>query len=527
MAMTSLAAVYLRLSNDRDGEGSTARQEADCRARASYDQAEVTQVFKDLVSGYRADVARPGFEAALNWATAGPGRTLYVWKLDRLSRRGIGQVGNMLDRLEDAESRVVFVQDHLDSSFEHNRASIALVSEQARSESSNMSVRTRRALADRKAQGLWPGGQPPYGFRIVTRALKPGAHPESFCVTDEGEPGTLVEDPETAPILREIVARIIDGESLYAVTSWLAESEIPGARGGTWRAQTLVQMLRSPVLLGQLPEAKGATEPLRDPETLQPVMCGDAIIEPAERLRLLKSLDARARHAKWDKNVGGRRPRALLTGVARCGPCGGSMTGGGSEPYLRYACSLKASGGNCPGNTVSLKRADEYVVDLCIRRWAAMEPDDPVLLHVAGILLGRPVVDPLGTAERDALKAELAEYEAKLDRVMANSLDPGFMGPRGAVRFAHLRDPLLEAIASLTEQLNATKELAPDLGVLLNPVELREGWEQLNLQAKRGAVAATVDSIQVLKSSGPGKAFDGDARLRVHWREDVPLVALD
>ncbi|ALO09583.1 resolvase domain-containing protein [Streptomyces venezuelae] len=51
-------------------------------------------------------VERKGFDAALAAATSGVVGTLIVWKLDRLSRRGIGQVGKVLDDIEKAGGRL-------------------------------------------------------------------------------------------------------------------------------------------------------------------------------------------------------------------------------------------------------------------------------------------------------------------------------------------------------------------------------------------------------------------------------------
>ncbi|WP_052666695.1 recombinase family protein [Nitriliruptor alkaliphilus] len=515
-----LAAIYRRLSKDRDEQTSTARQEADCRKAAAVDGATVAEVFTDLVSGYRADVGRPGFEKAVSWVTSSPGRTLYVWKLDRLSRRGIGQVGEVLDRLEAVGSRVVFVQDGLDSSVQGHRMVIAILSEQARQESANTSTRTRSALAHRKASGLWPGGRPPYGFRIATRSLKPGNDPASFVETDEVEPGRLVVDPETGPVLRDAVGRIISGASLYEVTKWLVESGATTARGGTWRTQTLSTLLRSPALVGWLPAKKGATEPARDPETREPVVCGEALLTLAERRRLLRALEARSAAPRRGKGRGaGRKPRSLLTGVVRCGACGSAMTGGGTPPNERYACALRATGGDCPGNTVTQRGADDHVTQRVLSRWAAMEPDDPVLLDVAGILLGRPVVDPLGTAERDALEAELAEHQARLDDLAALRLDPEFRGAEGAERYARLRDPLLDAIERTASALREARANEPDLGALLDPAELREGWDSLNIDARRAALAASIDRVEVRKAEKTGQRWDPERRLHIVWSE--------
>ena len=512
----SFAAIYLRLSKDHKDQTSTVRQAADCREQADKDGAEVGPVFEDLVSGYRADVSRPGFDQALSWVSDAPGRTLYVWKIDRLSRRGIGQVGLVLDRLEETRSRVVFVRDGLDSSVQGHRMVIAILAEQARQESANTSTRTRSALAHRKREGLWPGGLPPFGFLIATDAPRQDVkNPDAFVVTDEAPPGRLVEDPETAPVVREMVARVIGGASLFEVSKWLGDQGITTARGAEWRVQTISTMLRSPVLVGWLPERKAATTPARDPKTREPISCGDALISLADRRRLLDALERRSKARKGGRRVSaGRKPRHLLSGLLRCAACGSAMAGGGD----RYACSLKAAGGRCPGNAVSLARADEYVAARTISYWAALEPEDPVLHEVAAVLLGRPVVDPLDTAERRALEDELAEHRARLDDLVTLRLEPEFRGPEGAERYARLRDPLIEAIERAEAALREAKASEPDLGALLERETLLETWEGIPQDVKRATLAATISYIEVLKTDKRGPVWDPETRLRISWR---------
>lgn len=90
------ADLYLRLSLDREGATSITRQEDECRRWCSANALAVRQVHVDRgVSGYLRRAHREGFDAALAAVTAGDVGTLVVWKLDRLSRRGIGQVGQV------------------------------------------------------------------------------------------------------------------------------------------------------------------------------------------------------------------------------------------------------------------------------------------------------------------------------------------------------------------------------------------------------------------------------------------------
>src|SRR5215211_3347218 len=69
--------------------------------------------------------------AALKLLLTGKIKTLYVATLDRLSRRGMGHVGLILDELEKVGGRIVFVADGLDTSRPGVRPIIAILAEQA------------------------------------------------------------------------------------------------------------------------------------------------------------------------------------------------------------------------------------------------------------------------------------------------------------------------------------------------------------------------------------------------------------
>ncbi|MEV4480000.1 recombinase family protein [Micromonospora coxensis] len=103
-----IADLYLRLSLDREGKTAIERQEFDCRAWAERNGLEVRKVHIDQGrSGYKP-VDRAGFDAAISALTTGTVGTLVVWKVDRLSRHGMSQVGQVLDQVDKAGGRIVF-----------------------------------------------------------------------------------------------------------------------------------------------------------------------------------------------------------------------------------------------------------------------------------------------------------------------------------------------------------------------------------------------------------------------------------
>jgi len=163
--MTQAVDLYLRLSVDREGKDSLERQEADLRAWAEREGLTVRTVWKDLgKSGYKENVVRDEFDAAVRAVSAGEVQTLAVWKLDRLSRRGAGQVGLVLDAVEKAGGRVFFLKDSLDSTVPGHRMVIMVVSEQARAESANTSARVKNKIAADIAKGIPKAGLRPFGW---------------------------------------------------------------------------------------------------------------------------------------------------------------------------------------------------------------------------------------------------------------------------------------------------------------------------------------------------------------------------
>ena len=275
------ADLYLRLSIDVEGKTSIERQDADCRTWCANNGLTVRHVHVDRgISGYSPSAKRGGFDAALKAVTAGEVGTLVVWKIDRLSRRGIGQVGPMIDALDKIGGRLVAVVDGIDTSQQNSRLVLSLLSEVARAESTNTGLRVRSAKSAMRAGGKWLGGAPPFGLKA--------------------EAGRLTLDPAEAPLVREAVNMALDGASLLSIAREWNERAVPTKRGGQWRPSTLSAIFRSPALAGLMPTAapnSNGSVAYRDPitgETVSIMADGvDPLVTPAEQARLLALMDAK------------------------------------------------------------------------------------------------------------------------------------------------------------------------------------------------------------------------------------------
>ncbi|MEV3852713.1 recombinase family protein [Streptomyces sp. NPDC050095] len=365
------ADLYLRLSLDREGKTAIERQETDCRSWANRHGLVVRTVHVDRGrSGYK-DVARAGFDKAREAVVSGRVRTLIVWKLDRLSRKGVGEIGPLLDEFDGVGGRLVSVMDRLDSSSPGARLAISSLSEWARLESETQGERIRHAKRFLRQQGRWIGGQPPYGLAI---------DPES---------GRLRPDDGTSAYARLIADEALSGMPLVRIARMLNEHGVPAPRGGLWQVGTLSQLLRAPAFAGLLPETQtvwdeernrlkytGIVKPYRDERTGALVVAGEGIITPEEQEAILASLESRTRTRADGVKHPVREPVHLLTGLLRCGveDCGARMSMNGNS----YVCQGVRLGHTCPGARAMAAPLERAVVEAFLVRAEGGASEDGV-----------------------------------------------------------------------------------------------------------------------------------------------------
>lgn len=155
-------------------------------------------------------------------------------------------------------------------------------------------------------------------------------------------------DPVEAEALRDAAERVLRGETVRSVIREWTQRGIRPSGGKKWEETSLVNTLKSPRLAG-LREWQGEKFPATWP----------AIFDVYTHERLVKLFSDPSRRA----HVVGRK-RHLLSGIARCGKCGGPLYN--QEPYAgkqeaTYRCVVGPAGKGCGGVTVNAGVLDEYV----------------------------------------------------------------------------------------------------------------------------------------------------------------------
>lgn len=418
-----------------------------------------------------------------------------VWKLDRLSRRGVGQVGQLLDQFEHVGGRLVSVQDQLDTAQPQARMIIALLSEFAIAESETMGMRVKAAKRAQRSQGLWLSGKPPFGYEVAPdKRLRPV------------EPA--------ASMMREVFEGLAAGHTLTSMCALLNERGFTNSWGNRWRATTLSEAVRSPAYAGMTPERHVTAEGLhapgypavyRDADTGLEVSCltpgAEPIVSRALQLAAFDMLQRRWRRYGRGEQAGPRRQAhaLLLRGLGRCAGCGGPLV-----TFNGYRCrSLNAFGEvtcSTPANamvpTVDRRVEAEWV------RWVT-RPDprgEPLRLALA-----RRWASPRRrTPNRVRLESDLLDLRVRLDdadsaRYVRGELD--------AARHRRVAEELTRRINVVQDRLQELPDEI-DTTALHDAVFVKAHWDGCGYDGRRDLVRVAWENVILSKAARRGGRFD-------------------
>ncbi len=456
------AAIYARFSSQMQSEASIEDQLRICRERAEREGWTVTEVFSDMaVSG--ASMQRPGVQRLMDEASRGSFDVIIAEALDRLSRDQ-ADVATLFKRLSFHGVKIITLSEG-----EISELHVGLKGTMNQLFLKDLAAKTHRGLRGRVEAGRSGGGNS-YGYDIVRRL-----GPDGMPVTGER---TINEDE--AALIRRIFAEFSDGLSPKAIARKLNGEGILGPSGKPWRDTAIrghrirgTGLLNNELYIGRL--VWNRLRYIKDPETGRRVSRLNPrdqwIITDVPDMRIVDdALWERVKHRQgeidatprvqairetrfWEK----KRTTHLLTGLLRCGCCGGGFAAVGKD-YL--ACSAARKQDICTQKRSFKRHALEDVV-LNLLRDRLMRPE-AVAAFVASVSREMNA----GRAEESVARARLTSERAKITRRLDGLYDAIADGLRTAGLKTKLEDmeaQLVEVDAKLAEPAPSPVRLHPQL----------------------------------------------------------------
>ena len=222
-------AIYARQSVDKKDSVSIEAQIEQCKALA---RTQEPLVFQDKgFSGKNTE--RPELKRLFEAVRAGRISTVYVYKLDRISRN-IVDFNQLYRTMEAYGTEFVSVNEKFDTTTAMGRAMMQIIAVFAQMERETIQQRVKDNYYYRITDGRWAGGPAPYGYENAR--------------TEKNVP-TLKPIPEELTLVREVFA-LYDGAahfSLSALCTWLYDQGYRTRKGGKFLSCTLSRIMQNPV----------------------------------------------------------------------------------------------------------------------------------------------------------------------------------------------------------------------------------------------------------------------------------------
>ena len=165
--------LYARVSTveqGREDATSIAKQitagEMECARLRQFGDAEVVKRYEDIgQSGSTSMADRTEGNRAMADARRGKIDALVCWSMDRFTRNAAKGLADF-EALEASGVEVIFIKENIDTAQPSGKLFRTILAAFAEFEREQIRDRTMAASYARARKGIWPGGQPPYGYGI-------------------------------------------------------------------------------------------------------------------------------------------------------------------------------------------------------------------------------------------------------------------------------------------------------------------------------------------------------------------------
>jgi DNA invertase Pin-like site-specific DNA recombinase len=445
-----------------------------CRDYASRQGWLVVDSYSDrAISG--TSMLRPGLQELIADASGGRFDMVLAEAMDRLSRDQEGIAG-LFKRLSFAAVRMVTIAEG-----DINEMHIGLKGTMNALYLKDLGQKTRRGLQGRAEAGKCAGGKT-FGYDTIRNFGSDGSY----------LPGDRAINPTQADVVRRIFGDYANGQSPLSIAHALNREKIPGPSKQGWGPSTIygnasrgtgilnnqlyrgiqvwnrLRYLKNPangkrisrlnpdedLVITELPELRIIPQ-----ELWQRVKDRQAIVrEKSAPPQPEASSDATNRVAKPKTRFwAGQRPHYLLTGLMRCGACGGGYTKISSN---LFGCATARNKGTCDNRlNIRVDAIEAIVLDGLKHHLMA-----PSLFKefAAAFIAERNTIIAQQNSHFSSAKEELAKVKSRL-KILVNAVADGGPARSLGVQIAELETREDELNALLANQPASEPSLHPNL----------------------------------------------------------------
>jgi len=398
------AAIYARFSSDLQDERSIIDQVALARKYVEARNLTLVEVYQDAAISGASTLNRPGLQKLLADALVGRFGVIVTESLDRLSRSQ-ADIATLYEKLTFLGVRIETLADGAVSEIH-----VGLKGTMAALFLKDLAQKTKRGQIGRVKAGRIPGGKS-YGYDIVKRGE---------------ERGLRAINAAEAEVVRRIFHEYAGGKGPLAIVADLNTDGIGGARG-RWSASALLgsPRRRNGLLNNELYRGiivYNRQRFVKDPSTGKRIARENPESEwhrqDVPELRIVDEELWTAVQAKRAERGGPhlyqrRRPKWLLSGLLRCGCCGGSYSVVNKD-YMR--CSTLTNSRGCDNRrTVRTGEVEARILTALQQHLLAPAV---VAAAVETYRLERQRLDHERKRRRNDLTRDLAAVERKTKRVL-------------------------------------------------------------------------------------------------------------
>lgn len=363
-----IAGIYTRKSKFT-GKGESIEQQVNvCKEYLKRLDIEDFLIYQDEgFSGKSTD--RPMYKQMLKDAHSNKFSLIICYRLDRISRN-VADFSLLVRELEKLEIGFISVSEQFDTTTPLGRAMMYISSVFSQLERESISERIRDNMLELSKTGRWLGGTTPLGYKSEQVTFEDPNGKERYYFK-------LSHVPKEVDLVKDIYSKYLELKSMTQVVKYLLSHNLKTRKNTEWARSKISYILKNPVYVkatksivsyfedqslsvyGEPDGVHGiltynktkdkSGSKLRDPsEWIFAIANAEGIVLDDDWLKVQKLLAENKEKAPRM----GKTNKALLTGIIRCGHCGGYMRVkyGGINSLTKqrnyyYACSLKYDSG--------------------------------------------------------------------------------------------------------------------------------------------------------------------------------------